>query len=84
MKLEKTIFADSEDLDTPEALTVTLTVREVAFLAKLIEPLNPRQVSEIMPGGDREFDSIYGGLQHLVSDRRWKDGLMDAVREVTD
>lgn len=83
MKLEKMTFVETEEGAVPDEVTVTLTIREAAFLTRLTGRLNDLEANEVLPGGDEELRSIYETLTGSVFNPYWDDGV-DGWRATAD
>lgn len=68
----------------PDTVTVTLTRREVAFIAKLVAGQSDIDSNEVMPGGSKEGSAIFRCLVYGVANPHYEtglDGLMKSVKE---
>lgn len=83
MKL-KSIALTEHDVEgsVPETVTVELTAREAAFLAKLTGKQRGVDANAVMAGGDVESSAIYACLAYEVANRFFEDGVDDWVKAV--
>ena len=58
----------------PSSITVKLTIREAALLAKMLGKQTGTEASELLPDGDTLSSDIYTGLSRIFNSH-WEDGL---------
>ena len=78
MRLRSVIFDDDE---SPETITVEMSVREAAFLAKLIGGRSAADNDLVIPCGGDHGDQIYYCLSSMFN-RFYEDGVDDALESV--
>lgn len=79
MKVRSVTFLD--DGEAPETVTVEMTAREAAFLARLTGRLSHSAAEEIAPGYAADSGRIFGALASLFN-RFYDDGHDEALREL--
>lgn len=79
MRLKSIWFDDNQ---RPATVTVEMTVREAAWLARFNGRLSAAAVDEILPGFREESSAIYSALVGGLFNRFWDDGVNEALREI--
>lgn len=69
------------DTELPAHVTVVMTAREAAFLARLTGRLSHSGAEEIAPGYAAESGRVFGALASLFN-RFYDDGHDEALREL--
>lgn len=81
MKLRSIDIGDDEN---PQSVTVTMTTREAAFIAKAFGKYSPKTAGEFLPGFDQVPGAVYACLVGDLFNRFWDNGVDDAIRELSD
>lgn len=78
----KTIELEDDDENRIAHVTVTMSLPEVVFMAKVIGPMTWAQHDAVAPGGGAAGHGIYDCLAGSVLNRFYDDGVNDAVRDL--
>ena len=71
MNLRSIKYSDTEK---PVHLSVTMSIKEAAFLVKIFGGMNSHQSNAVIQGGDVMGDEIWSCLVNVFN-RHWDDGI---------
>ena len=69
--------------EIPDSITVVLSIKETAYLAKMLGELTSNDSNKIMPGGSELNSPLYRGLS-VVFNMNWENGLYGYLRGDTE
>ncbi len=65
-----------------KSVTVKMTPKEAALIAKMAGNLNDASADDIVSGGGEAAREIFSALVAGVFNHYWEDGLNDALKEI--
>jgi hypothetical protein len=82
MQLNEITFKPGDEGAIPDRVTVTLTIREAAYITTIVGKQDGPTAEAFMRGGAEENYSLYDGFTSDVFNRYWDDGLDGARQEI--